>query len=250
MTEGPKRNDDGATEPTLYLVATPIGNLGDITLRALDVLRTVDVIACEDTRRTRQLLSHFEITGKRLIACHDHNERNSATGIVKLLTEGKSVALCSDGGTPVVNDPGFRVVAAARDAGITITALPGASAVTTALVLSGLPPDRFLFAGYPPRKPGRRKKWLAEIGSHRCTIVALESPHRLPAFLADTLEVLGDLDAAVCLELTKRFEEVSTGRLSELVEVFDEAPRGEVTVVIDANPPDEPDEPQGLPPLR
>jgi 16S rRNA (cytidine1402-2'-O)-methyltransferase len=255
MSDGaslPDREDGAAgvtAEPTLYVVATPIGNLRDISLRALDVLRTVEVIACEDTRRTRKLLTHFEITGKRLIACHDHNERNSASGIVKLLGEGKHVALCSDGGTPLLNDPGFRVVAAVREAGFAVTAIPGASAVSTALVLSGLPPDRFLFVGFPPRKPGRRRKWLAEVGSHACTIVALESPHRLPAFLADALEVLGDLDAAVCLELTKRFEDVTTGPLSELAEIYAEPPRGEVTVVIDANPPPKPTPTPGLPPL-
>ncbi len=227
--------DELAADPTLYVVPTPIGNLGDITIRALDVLRAVEVIACEDTRHTRKLLTHFGIGGKRLIACHDHNERNSAPGIVNLLAEGNRVALCSDGGMPLVNDPGFRVVAAVREAGFPVTVLPGASAVPTALVASGLPPDRFLFAGFPPRKPGRRRKWLAEVGSHRCTVIALESPHRLPALLADALEVLGDLDAAVCVELTKRFEDVVTGSLAELSQVFAEAPRGEVTVVIDTD---------------
>lgn len=249
-TDGEGATDVGCA--TLVLVPTPIGNLGDITLRALEVLRAADVIACEDTRHTRKLLTHFDITGKRLIACHDHNEVNSASGIVKLLEEGKRVALCSDGGTPLVNDPGFRVVAAVREAGFVVTALPGASAVTTALVVSGLPPDRFLYAGFPPRKPGRRRKWLAEVGSHGCTVVALESPHRLPALLTDALDVLGDVDAAVCLELTKRFEEVATGPLSELVDTFAEPPRGEMTVVIDCNPPPEPadDAAPEWPPLR
>lgn len=244
----PDRGGIGA-EAALYVVPTPIGNLGDITIRALEVLRSVEVVACEDTRRTRKLLTYFDIAGKRLIACHDHNERNSAPGIVNLLAEGKRVALCSDGGTPLVNDPGFRVLAAVREAGFPVVVLPGASAVSTALVASGLPTDRFLFTGFPPRKPGRRRKWLAELGSHRCTVIALESPHRLPALLADAAEVLGDLDAAVCVELTKRFEHVVTGSLGYLAEEFVDPPRGEITVVIDANPIEDASPPPGLPPL-
>ncbi|MDH3681587.1 MAG: 16S rRNA (cytidine(1402)-2'-O)-methyltransferase [Acidimicrobiia bacterium] len=217
----------------LYVVATPIGNLDDLSIRAARTLETADVIACEDTRRTRKLLTHIGVTGKRLIPCHDHNERNSAAGIVKLLDQGRSVALCSDAGTPLLSDPGYRVVTAVREAGFDVVAVPGPSAVSTALVVSGLPPDRFVFLGFAPRKPGRRRRWLADIRRFGCTAVLLESAQRLPALLADALDELGDIDGAVCVELTKRFEEVVTGPLSELAARFEEPPRGEVTVVLD-----------------
>lgn len=237
---------DEGVPPALYVVATPIGNLDDLSVRASRVLAAVDVIACEDTRRTRKLLTHIGVTGKRLIPCHDHNERNSAAGIVNLLDHGRSVALCSDAGTPLLSDPGYRVVAAVREAGYEVTAIPGPSAVATAVVVSGLPPDRFVFLGFAPRKQGRRRRWLAEIRRFGCTAVLLESAQRLPDLLADALAELGDIDGAVCIELTKKFEEVVTGPLSELVARFDEPPRGEVTVVLDGAGLDEALEPDAI----
>lgn len=227
--------------PCLYLVATPIGNLEDITQRALRTLREVPVIACEDTRKTRGLLSHFGITGKRLIACHDHNEQASAGGIVGLLERGQSVALCSDAGMPVVNDPGYRVVRAVLEAGFEVTVVPGPSAVLGALVLSSLPPDRFAFLGFPPRKTGQRRNWLEAARVYRCTLVMMEAPHRLPDLLADALAIYGDIAASVSIELTKLHERTERGALSELVERFAEPPRGEVMVVMDGSalPPPE-----------
>lgn len=221
------------TEPRIFVVATPIGNLEDISQRAIRILSEVDVIACEDTRHTRRLLTHFGITGKRVISCHDHNERNSAAGIVRLLLQGKTVALCSDAGIPVVNDPGYRVIAAAREADISVTVIPGPSAVLTALVLSGLPPHEFVFLGFPPRKSGQRRNWLTRARRHGATLVIMEAPHRLPAFLRDALEVLGDIRGAVLIEMTKKFETTEIGSLSELVERFEEPPRGELMVVLD-----------------
>lgn len=221
------------TDPTLYLVATPIGNLEDMTYRAVRILGEVDVIACEDTRTTRKLLSHFGIPARRLIACHDHNEKRSAGGIVNLLERGESVALCSEAGMPVVSDPGYRVVQAALEAGFAVTVVPGASAVLTALALSNLPPTRFAFLGFPPRKTGQRRNWLRAAVVHRCTLVMMEAPHRLPDLLRDAAEVLGPVPAAVSLELTKRFEETVRGPLTELAERFAEPPKGEVMVTVD-----------------
>jgi 16S rRNA (cytidine1402-2'-O)-methyltransferase len=232
----PRRIDPSARSdgiPTLYLVATPIGNLEDITARALRILGEVDTIACEDTRKTRGLLTHFGITGKRLIACHDHNERASAGGIVGLLQRGQSVALCSDAGMPVVNDPGYRVIKAVLDAGYEVSVIPGPSAVLSALVLSNLPPDKFVFLGFAPRKPGQRKNWLIAAAHHRCTMVLMEAPHRLPDLLRDALDVYGDIQASVSLEITKMYEQTVRGPLSDLVERFAEAPKGEIMVVFD-----------------
>lgn len=224
---------DASAEPTLYIVATPIGNLEDITHRALRILGEVDTIACEDTRKTRGLLTHFGISAKRLIACHDHNERASSGGIVELLRRGQSVALCSDAGMPVVNDPGYRVIKAVREAGYPVVVIPGPSAVLSALVLSNMPPDKFVFLGFAPRKSGQRRNWLAAAKIHACTMVLMEAPHRLPDLLADALEVFGDIEAAVCLEITKMHESTTRAPLSTLVERFAEPPRGEVMVVFD-----------------
>lgn len=219
--------------PTLFLVATPIGNLEDITYRAVRVLSEVDAIAAEDTRVTRKLLDHYKITDKRIVACHDHNERASAAGIVALMEAGQSVALVSDAGMPVINDPGYRVMEAVRAAGFAIEVVPGPSAVLAALVLSGFPPDRFVFLGFPPRKSGQRRNWLVDAARHGCTLILMEAPHRLPDFLADAAEVYGEVEAAVCREITKTYEETVRAPLPELAARFAEPPRGEIMVVID-----------------
>jgi 16S rRNA (cytidine1402-2'-O)-methyltransferase len=216
----------------LYLVATPIGNLADITLRALETLRMVDVIAAEDTRKTSILLNRYEIS-KPQIAFHEHNEEQAGRKIIELLTEGKSVAVVSEAGTPGISDPGFSIVRRAIEAGIAVTVIPGATAVTTALVLSGLPAHSFTFRGFPPRKPGKRKNFLAVDADSPHTLIFYESPHRLRAFLQDALEVYGDRETAVCNELTKLYESVYRGTLSQLIARFaEEEPRGEYVVVI------------------
>lgn len=221
------------TGPRLVLVTTPIGNLGDITPRAWDVLRDADAIACEDTRVTRRLLDQGGITDKRLIACHDHNEQASAAGIVKLISDGATVALVSDAGTPAISDPGYRVVQAVIEAGLEVSAAPGVSSVIMALSISGLPTDRFTFIGFPPRKSGKRKALFETYASLPASLILMESPQRLSETLADAREVLGDRRAALSLELTKRFERVWRGTLSELEARLSDPPKGEAVVVIE-----------------
>jgi len=216
----------------LYLVATPIGNLGDITLRALDTLKSVDLVVSEDTRKTGFLLKHFEIRQPQM-SFHEYNEEKAAARVVDLLLEGKNVALVSDAGSPSVSDPGFRLVRAALDAGVEITAIPGPTAVITALVLSGLPVHSFTFRGFPPRKSSARRKFLAVDEQSPHTLIFYESPFRLGEFLKDCLAVYGDRPAVIANDLTKKFELLIRGNLSELVEksaTMDK--RGEFTVVI------------------
>ncbi|HON92483.1 MAG TPA: 16S rRNA (cytidine(1402)-2'-O)-methyltransferase [Sedimentisphaerales bacterium] len=215
----------------LYLVATPIGNLGDITLRALETLKQVDFVASEDTRHTGVLLKHFEIS-KPQIAFHEHNERQAAPRIIELLQEGKSVALVTCAGTPGISDPGFILVRDAIAAGIEITVIPGASAFVMALVLSGLPVHSFTFRGFPPNKPGKRKHFLEVDTESPYTLIYYESPFRLRKLLEDALEVFGDRPAAVAKELTKLYESVRRGRLSELLMNLEENPKGEYVVLI------------------
>ncbi|MFN2270690.1 MAG: 16S rRNA (cytidine(1402)-2'-O)-methyltransferase [Anaerolineae bacterium] len=216
----------------LYLVATPIGNLSDITLRALEALRQVDVIACEDTRKTGRLLQHFEID-KPKIAFHEHNERQATARVMSMIEQGQSVALVSNAGTPGISDPGFTLVRRAIEEGIPVVMIPGPSALVMALVLSGLPSHSFTFRGFPPRKPGPRRRFLEVDVDSPHTLVFYESPYRLKAFLQDAIEVLGDRQAALANELTKLYEEVQRGTLSELLALFeDEEPRGEYTVVV------------------
>jgi 16S rRNA (cytidine1402-2'-O)-methyltransferase len=216
----------------LYLVATPIGNLSDITLRALEALRQVDVVACEDTRKTGRLLKHFKID-KPKIAFHEHNERQATARVMSMIEQGQSVALVTNAGTPGISDPGFTLVRRAIEEDVPIVMIPGPSALVMALVLSGLPSHSFTFRGFPPRKPGPRKRFL-EVDAHSPhTLVFYESPYRLKAFLEDALEVFDDRPAALANELTKMYEEVQRGTLSELLAFFDEEePRGEYTVVI------------------
>ncbi|HZG51677.1 MAG TPA: 16S rRNA (cytidine(1402)-2'-O)-methyltransferase [Pyrinomonadaceae bacterium] len=219
---------------TLYLVATPIGNLEDITGRALRVLREVEVIACEDTRHTRTLLNHFSITTKTL-SYHEHNERERAAELVARLAAGASVAVVSDAGTPGINDPGFRLVRACIERDINVVPVPGATAFVSALVASGLPTDEFYFAGFlPPRQHARRLR-LAALGNLPATLVFYEAPHRIAGALADAREILGEREAAVARELTKLHEEIARGRLTDLIARFsgEHAARGEMVLVID-----------------
>jgi 16S rRNA (cytidine1402-2'-O)-methyltransferase len=223
-----RRPDD----PMLYLVATPIGNLGDITLRALEVLRAVDYVASEDTRKTGLLLKHFEIK-KPQIAFHEHNEDRAGARIITLLQGGQSVAVVSNAGTPGVADPGFTLVRQAAELDLPVTMVPGPSALIMALVLSGLPSHGFTFRGFPPRKSGKRRSFLEIDRDSPHTLVFYESPHRLREFLTDALAVYGDRSVAVANELTKLYESVRRGSISELIAQLDEAePRGEYVVVI------------------
>ncbi len=216
----------------LYLVATPIGNLGDMTLRGLEILRAVDVIASEDTRKTGILLKHYEIS-KPQIAFEEHNEERAGARIMALLAQGKSVALVTEAGTPGISDPGFTLVRRALAAGCEVTMVPGPSAVLMALVLSGLALHSFTFRGFAPRKPGARQRFLAVDRASPHTLIFYESPYRLEALLADALLVYGDRQAAVAHELTKLHESVLRGTLSELLaRVRAEKPRGEYVVVI------------------
>ncbi|MHC4646360.1 MAG: 16S rRNA (cytidine(1402)-2'-O)-methyltransferase [Planctomycetota bacterium] len=215
----------------LYLVATPIGNLADISLRALDTLRKVDYVASEDTRKTGILLKHFDIKRPQ-IAFHEHNERRASQKIIALLQQGKSVALVTNGGTPAICDPGFTLVRSAIQAGFQTTMIPGPAAFVMALVLSGLPVHSFTFRGFPPRKSGQRKRFLAADKDSPHTCIYYESPYRLRALLGDALEVFGDRPAALAKELTKIFESVKHATLSELLDDLEQKPRGEYTLVI------------------
>ena len=222
--------------PGLYLVSTPIGSARDITLRALDILRDADAIAAEDTRTARKLMEiHGIPVGDRpLIPYHDHNGPRARPRILGLLREGRSVAYVSEAGTPLVADPGYALARAAREDGAAVTGAPGPSAVLAALVLAGLPTDRFLFAGFLPPAAAARRGALVELASVPATLVFYESPKRVLPFVRECLEQLGNREAAVCRELTKRFEEVRRGSLSDLLaSVEADPPRGEVVVVID-----------------
>jgi len=217
----------------LYLVATPIGNLGDITLRALEVLAAADVIACEDTRVTRKLTERYGIKTP-LTPYHEHNAAEARPKILARLVAGQTVALVSDAGTPLISDPGYKLVRAASEAGHAITALPGASAVLAALTVAGLPTNRFLFEGFLPPKQAGRKKRIATLASIPATLVLFESGPRLAASLADLAEGLGPRVAAICRELTKLHEEIRRGDLVSLARGYGEGAetRGEIVIVI------------------
>jgi 16S rRNA (cytidine1402-2'-O)-methyltransferase len=220
-------------EPGLYLVATPIGNLGDMTLRGLEILAGVDVIACEDTRVTRKLTDRYGLTTP-LVPYHDHNAETARPKLLARLAEGQSVALVSDAGTPLISDPGYKLVCEARAAGLAVTAVPGASAVMAAVASAGLPTDRFLFEGFlPPRGEARRTR-LAALAEVPATLVFFEAGPRIAAMLHDLAAVLGERDAAICRELTKLHEEVRRGDLAALARVYDEGAetRGEFVVVV------------------
>lgn len=218
--------------PGLYVVATPIGNLGDVTLRALRTLAAADMLACEDTRVTRVLLDRYSI-GRPLVTYHEHNAAQQRPKLLDALAEGKSVALCSDAGTPLLSDPGYRLVLDAAAAGYAVFPIPGASALLAGLVTAGLPTDSFFFAGFLPSKPAGRRKRLQALATVPGSLVFYESPHRVAASLEDMAAVLGDRPAAVARELTKAFETVRRGPLSTLATAFgDTPPRGEIVIVV------------------
>ena len=223
--------------PGLYLVATPLGNARDITLRALDLLAGADVLAAEDTRSLRRLMDiHGVPVGDRpLIAYHDHNGDRVRPRLMSALSEGESVVYASEAGTPLISDPGFDLMRAALQAEVACTTAPGPTAAVAALTLSGLPTDRFLFAGFLPNSSGKRKTGLREVSDVPATLIFYESPKRLAAMLRDAAEVLGaDRAAVVCRELTKKFEERRAGSLAELAALYaDHPPKGEIVVVVD-----------------
>jgi 16S rRNA (cytidine1402-2'-O)-methyltransferase len=224
------------TPGTLYLVATPIGNLADITHRALQILNDVDLIACEDTRHTHKLLNHYGLSTKT-ISYHEHNEQKRATELIDRLKQGTNIAVVSDAGTPSISDPGFRLVRAAIENDVPIVPIPGPSALITALIAAGLPTDEFFFAGFLPARANARRTRLSELQSVPGTLIFYEAPHRLAQTLKDAYEILGEREAVVARELTKLHEEIRRGRLSELTTDYTEKTdaRGEIVVLIDRN---------------
>ena len=228
--------------PGLYLVATPIGNLGDITLRALELLAAADVIACEDTRVTRKLIDRYGI-GTPLTPYHEHNAAEARPKLLSRLADGQAVALVSDAGTPLISDPGYKLVRAARDSGFAVTAIPGASAVLTGLSVAGLPTDRFFFEGFLPPKQTARQKRAAALANIPATLVFFESGSRIAAMLDDLAAALGSREAAICRELTKLHEEVRRGDLASLAQDYagDAETRGEFVVVV-APPAESPEQ--------
>jgi 16S rRNA (cytidine1402-2'-O)-methyltransferase len=214
----------------LYIVATPIGNLGDITLRALSILREVNLIAAEDTRRTKQLLATYYIKTP-MTSYHERNKRTKLNYILERLREG-DVALVSDAGMPGISDPGYELIATCAQRRIPVVPIPGPSVVITALAISGLDSRKFVYLGFLPHKAGARRRLLKSVADELATIIVLESPHRLPAALKDILEILGDRKIAVCRELTKLYEEVFRGRISQAIAHFTK-PKGEFTLVIE-----------------
>ena len=221
---------------TLYIVSTPIGNLEDITQRAVRVLREVGLIACEDTRHTRKLLNHYGIKTKT-ISYHEHNERERAAELLNELQESLDVAIVSDAGTPGISDPGFRLVRLAAESGVRVVSIPGPTAFVAALVASGLPTDEFFFGGFLPAQTNSRRARLLTLRPIDATLVLYEAPHRIAATLKDAREILGEREAVVARELTKLHEEIARGRLSELAERYasSEKARGEIVLVIDRN---------------
>lgn len=222
----------------LTLVSTPIGNLGDISQRALDALSAADLVICEDTRKTGFLLKHFGIS-KPMLTFRVDNEKRALPRILNLLEEGKSLALVTDSGTPGISDPGFLVVRDALEKGFEVNAVPGASAFVMALTLSGLPTSSFTFRGFPPHKSGPRKRFFEGDSLSPHTLVYYESPYRLQTSLQDALVVFGDRRAAIANDLTKKFEMVKRGNISQLLDIFQkEQPRGEYTLVIEGRTKD------------
>lgn len=221
---------------TLYVVATPIGNLEDITFRAVRVLREADLIACEDTRHTRVLLAHYGI-GTPTLSYHDHNARTRAPQLLDRLEAGESIALVSDAGTPAISDPGYRLISGAAERGIAVVPVPGPSAFVAALSAAGLATDAFLFAGFLPPKASQREARLADLSTERATLVFYEAPHRIAETLADLVEAFGDREAVLARELTKLHEELVRGRLSEIADALTpDRRRGEMALVVAGAP--------------
>lgn len=222
---------------TLWLVATPIGNLGDLPPRAIEVLAQVALVCCEDTRRTGRLLQHAGVRAQRLAVTNEHTEFDRIADVLAVLGDGLDVAVVTDAGTPGVSDPGERLVRAALDAGYAVSAVPGPAAAVTALVISGLPTGRFVFEGFLPRSGRERRARLAEVAAEGRTTVLYEAPHRIVRTLSDLTEACGpDRPVAVCRELTKLYEEVARGTLAELADRFAEGTRGEIVVVVEGSP--------------
>ncbi len=217
----------------IQLIASPIGNLGDITFRAVETIRAAAVVACEDTRHSRRLLDHLGIGGKELVALHDHNERTRSASLVERARNGEAVVYLSDAGTPGISDPGYRLVNAAREAGVCVEVLPGPSAVVTALAGSGLPSDAFFFGGFLPVKSGRRTDELARAIARRETSIYFESPHRLVGTLSILADLAPEREVCVARELTKKFETYHRGSAAELAEEFRaRPPKGEITLLV------------------
>jgi 16S rRNA (cytidine1402-2'-O)-methyltransferase len=225
---------DGKKQGRLFVVATPIGNLEDITLRALRILKEVDLIAAEDTRHTRKLLAHYAIS-TRLVSYHDHNKESRAPELIEKLKGNWDIALVSDAGTPAISDPGYFLIGKAKEGGITVVSVPGACAAVAALSISGLPSDRFLFVGFLARKKKKRTEVLQGLKSKGMTLIFYESPHRLLRTLADLVSVVGDRSAVVARELTKYHEEVIRGSLSEILATLSDRDRirGECTLLVE-----------------
>lgn len=222
----------------LHVIATPIGNLGDLSPRGLEAFKNASIIACEDTRRTWALLTHFGVPRPEMISYRQGNEERITERIIGALNDGAEVALCSDGGYPAISDPGYRLIRTCAKENIPYEVIPGASAVNVALLMSGLSSSSFTFRGFPPRGPGAIRNWFAEDKDKEHTLICYESPFRIGATLEAALEVLGDREAAVCIELTKLHERVSRGYLSDLVQEYKDAKvKGEVALVIAGNNP-------------
>jgi 16S rRNA (cytidine1402-2'-O)-methyltransferase len=222
----------------LHVTATPIGNLGDLSPRALEAFRNASLIACEDTRRTWQLLSHFGIPRPEMVSYRQGNEERVSRTVIDAVKAGREVVLCSDGGYPGISDPGYRLVRECAREGIPYEIIPGACAVETALLMSGLSTSSYTFRGFPPRGPGAIRNWFAEDRDKEHTLVCYESPYRVGATLAAAFDALGDREAAVCIELTKLHERVSRGYLSDLAKEFaDDKVKGEVAIVIAGSNP-------------
>ena len=217
----------------LYIVATPIGNLADITLRALDVLGGVDIIACEDTRQTIKLLERYQIK-KPLTSYYEHNKLSKGDYLIRLLKEGKNIALVSDSGTPGISDPGFHIVKLALENNIEVSPIPGASALTAALSVSGVPTNRFIFEGFLPVKPGARKKKLLELSKQEKTVALYESPYRFLKLLGQIKEIFGDIEITVVREVTKKFEEIKKDKVNRIEDYYknNNKIKGEFVVII------------------
>lgn len=228
--------DLNSTDGVLYIVSTPIGNLEDVTLRALRVLKEVDLIAAEDTRHTRRLLTHYEI-GTPTTSYFEGNQIQKGERLVARLKTGDSIALVSDAGTPTISDPGYRLLAQCIEAGIPIIPIPGPSACIAAASVAGLPLHNFVFEGFLSPKSGRRKRQLTDLRGEKRTLIFYESPHRIIRFLGDVLEVFGDRQVAIARELTKKFEEIFRGKVTEAIKKLQQTPpRGEFTIVIAGSP--------------
>ncbi|MCX7785490.1 MAG: 16S rRNA (cytidine(1402)-2'-O)-methyltransferase [candidate division WOR-3 bacterium] len=224
--------DEERLLPGLYIISTPIGNLQDITLRALDVLKKVDIIACEDTRHTGLLLKHYNIKNK-LISFYEYNKKSRTPEIINMIKQGASVGLVSDAGTPGISDPGFYLIRATIAENILVTAIPGPSALLTAIVISGLPSDRFVFEGFLPKREGRKRKKLMELKDEPRTMVFYDSPHRIMKSLTTIQEIFGDRKAVLAKELTKKFETVWRGNISEIInQISDKEIKGEIVLII------------------